>query len=582
MSETSTFSKIIKISKLIPLKSKNLLILLIISGATLELAGLSTIGPFLTLMMDPDKILEIEFLKLYFDKFPPLIKENYLISFGFFLVILFLIINTFLSFLYFYIDSVSRKFSSNLSAILIRKYLQNEFSFLIKKNINELSKNVLIETVQLVYGIFVPIMTALTKLLIILFVISFLMIINFKITILLIIFFMSIFLSIYFFVQNKLSSLGNERAKYDKQKFITINDSLESVKEAKLLNIENFFTNRFMLSADDHAKVVINMNKYIIFPKYFIEYVVFTTLILIIMIVSINGKFISYVPILSIYVFAGYRILPGLQVILNAISSIRKSEKSLNIIYNELYKNNSEQNKIQQEEVTFDKKISIKNLSFTFENSTTSLFQNLNFEIEKNSKVAIIGETGIGKSTFVDLITGLYLPLSGSIEIDKIKLTYLNRNSWQKLISYVPQKIFLYESTIKSNVALGQDEKKIDNEKVRKSLNFAELDEFDLNYNLLHNANNLSGGEKQRLGIARAIYSERPIIIMDECTNALDKNTELKIIKKLIAQEKTIFMITHNTDYLKFFDKILYISKNKVIFDDFKSIYENKDFIISN
>ena len=287
-------------------------------------------------------------------------------------------------------------------------------------------------------------------------------------------------------------------------------------------------------------------------------------------------------PILSIYVFAGYRILPGLQVILNAISSIRKSEKSLNIIYNELYKNNSEQNKIQQEEVTFDKKISIKNLSFTFENSTTSLFQNLNFEIEKNSKVAIIGETGIGKSTFVDLITGLYLPLSGSIEIDKIKLTYLNRNSWQKLISYVPQKIFLYESTIKSNVALGQDEKKIDNEKVRKSLNFAELDEFDLNYNLLHNANNLSGGEKQRVGIARVIYSERPIIIMDECTNALDKNTELKIIKKLIAQEKTIFMITHNTDYLKFFDKILYISKNKVIFDDFKSIYENKDFIISN
>ena len=139
----------------------------------------------------------------------------------------------------------------------------------------------------------------------------------------------------------------------------------------------------------------------------------------------------------------------------------------------------------------------------------------------------------------------------------------------------------MYESTIKSNVALGQDEK-IDNEKVRKSLNFAELDEFDLNYNLLHNANNLSGGEKQRLGIARAIYSERPIIIMDECTNALDKNTELKIIKKLIAQEKTIFMITHNTDYLKFFDKILYISKNKVIFDDFKSIYENKDFIISN
>ena len=171
---------------------------------------------------------------------------------------------------------------------------------------------------------------------------------------------MSIFLSIYFFVQNKLFFLGNERAKHDKQKFITINDSLESIKEAKLLNIENFFTNRFMLSADNYAKVVINMNKYIIFPKYFIEYVVFTTLILTIMIVSINGKFISYVPILSIYVFAGYRILPGLQVILNAISSIRKSEKSLNIIYNELYKNNSEQNKIQQEVVTFDKKISIK------------------------------------------------------------------------------------------------------------------------------------------------------------------------------------------------------------------------------
>lgn len=582
MSETSTLSKIIKISKLIPLRSKNLLFVLIIFGATLELAGLSTIGPFLTLMMDPDKILEIKFLKLYFDKFPQLFQENYLITFGFSLIILFLIINTFLSFLYFYIDSVSRKFSSNLSTLLIRKYLQNEYSFLIKKNINELSKNVLIETVQLVYGILVPIMTALSKLLMILFIISFLMIINFKVTILLIIFFMSIFLSIYFFVQNKLFFLGNERAKHDKQKFITINDSLESIKEAKLLNIENFFTNRFMLSADNYAKVVINMNKYIIFPKYFIEYVVFTTLILTIMIVSVNGKFISYVPILSIYVFAGYRILPGLQVILNAISSIKKSEKSLNIIFKELYKNDLVQNKAQQENITFNKKISINNLSFTFENSAISLFKNLNFEIQKNSKVAIIGETGIGKSTFVDLVTGLYLPLSGSIEIDKNKLTHLNRKSWQKSISYIPQKIFLYQSTIKSNIALGYDEKRIDNDKVRKSLDFAELNKFDLDYNLLHNANNLSGGEKQRLGIARAIYSERPIIIMDECTNALDKNTELKIIKKLINLEKTIFMITHNPDYLKLFDKILYISKNKIIFEDFESLVKNKDFNYQN
>ena len=153
-------------------------------------------------------------------------------------------------------------------------------------------------------------MTALSKLLMILFIISFLMIINFKVTILLIIFFMSIFLSIYFFVQNKLFFLGNERAKHDKQKFITINDSLESIKEAKLLNIENFFTNRFMLSADNYAKVIYQHEQIYYFSKYFIEYVVFTTLILTIMIVSVNGKFISYVPILSIYVFAGYRILP--------------------------------------------------------------------------------------------------------------------------------------------------------------------------------------------------------------------------------------------------------------------------------
>ena len=300
------------------------------------------------------------------------------------------------------------------------------------------------------------------------------------------------------------------------------------------------------------------------------------------MIVSVNGKFISYVPILSIYVFAGYRILPGLQVILNAISSIKKSEKSLNIIFKELYKNDLVQNKAQQENITFNKKISINNLSFTFENSAISLFKNLNFEIQKNSKVAIIGETGIGKSTFVDLVTGLYLPLSGSIEIDKNKLTHLNRKSWQKSISYIPQKIFLYQSTIKSNIALGYDEKRIDNDKVRKSLDFAELNKFDLDYNLLHNANNLSGGEKQRLGIARAIYSERPIIIMDECTNALDKNTELKIIKKLINLEKTIFMITHNPDYLKLFDKILYISKNKIIFEDFESLVKNKDFNYQN
>ena len=572
MNEKSSFDKILKISKLIAPKKRYIIFVLLFFGAVLELIGLSSIGPFLTLMIDPERILEIEYIKNNFEKFPHHIQENYLILFGFLLIFLFLFIYLFLSSQFFYIEKVFRKFSSELSSALLKKYMQNNYGFFIKNNINELSKNILIETTQLIYGILVPITMALSKLFVILFILSFLIYINFKATILLITLFLLIFFSIYFFVKKKLSLLGNARANYDKKKFITTNDSFESIKEAKLLNIENFFIDRYIINADKFANIQIEMNKYILFPKYFVEYLVFTTLILTIMIVSVNGKFINYLPLLSIYVFAGYRILPGLQLILNAISSIKKSEKSLNIIYNEYFKKNKEFDNFKYNHLLFKKKIFLNKVSFKFDENSEVLFENLTLEINKNAKIAIFGKTGVGKSTLIDLIVGLYDPTNGSIEVDQQKLNETNKRNWQQLITYIPQRIFLYESSVISNIALGYEKNEINLNKAKECLNFAELDNFDLDQKLSHNGNNLSGGEKQRLGIARAIYSDRPIIILDESTNALDKKTELKILKKLMRLDKTLIMITHNYHNLNLFDKFLYFSEEEMIFDETKNL----------
>jgi ABC-type bacteriocin/lantibiotic exporter with double-glycine peptidase domain len=225
--------------------------------------------------------------------------------------------------------------------------------------------------------------------------------------------------------------------------------------------------------------------------------------------------------------------------------------------------------KIYKKKINFDKKINLKNINFKFNNFC--IFKNLNLTIKKDLKLAIVGKSGIGKSTLLDLITGLKFPDSGKIFIDKKILSIKFSHSWIDNFSYVSQKTFMFNSSVRSNITFEADNKNIDINKFNESIKVSNLKNF-LNLKLEKEffliseyGKNLSGGQIQQIGIARAIYANRPIIIFDESINALDSINKNIIINNLLSlKNKTIILITHSADNIKKFNEV-YEIKNKTI-----------------
>ena len=281
-------------------------------------------------------------------------------------------------------------------------------------------------------------------------------------------------------------------------------------------------------------------------------------------------------------------MLPSLQVIYNAFSSVKKAEESLNIIFKDLLsdrKNKDIHFIYKKKEISFNKNLEFKNVSFKYDSSKDNLINNVNFIINKNEKIAIIGKTGLGKSTLVDLIIGLIYPQKGSVNIDNNQLNINNVRSWFEKISYIPQKIFFLGDSVYENISLGKV-KDIDQKKIKEILDFSELSNKSINIEnvfskkIEDNGKNLSGGEKQRIGIARALFQNRDIMILDEATSALDKDTEEKIINNLLKLNKTIISISHNTTHIEKFDKILFFKSNgEINFDNYDSLKNSKEFI---
>ena len=234
---------------------------------------------------------------------------------------------------------------------------------------------------------------------------------------------------------------------------------------------------------------------------------------------------------------------------------------------------------------TFKKHIEFDNISFSYENNKKSIIENISLKINKNEKIALVGRTGSGKSTFIDLITGLLTPTSGKILIDGVELSGDKIAVWQENINYLPQKMFFFDKSLEENIAIGQQSDQIDKEIIEQANQFAELNLDEMNISIKSNigesGDKLSGGEKQRVGIARLFYNMKNLLIFDESMNAIDVKTESKIFDKLIKLKKTILFVTHNLSHLKKFDKIIFFSNKKIIIGTYDElINKNKDFDI--
>jgi ATP-binding cassette subfamily C protein len=464
------------------------------------------------------------------------------------------------------------EYQSRISSTVLKKYLSNSYDFFIKSDHAILSKNVLDESCVLADGVIYCILQILTKSLII-FAISILMIIvNPELFFGSIFLFAIIYLLIFVRYKKTLYDIGFSRVEANESRFKKTREVLSNIKDVKYHSLEDFYIKSFGNSAYDFAHLNAKRNLISLLPRYFIEILTFGGIFSgIVYLIAIEESLLLNIPVISMFLLSIYRIMPLLQNIFINTTNIKSSEYVFNNIEAILSKPYQIKSKISSN-ITFTKNINFENVYFNYVDNK-NILENVNLEISKGETYAIIGGTGTGKTTIIDILLGFYDIKSGQITMDGFPLKGNSFKSINKIIGYVSQSISYLSDNILKNITFCDNHNDIDIDKVMKVIRITKLDDLvkTLDKGIYGNIGDmgsmLSGGQKQRLGIARALYREPQILILDEATNALDRQTELEILTNIKEsyQSITLILVTHRNTYLEFCDKIIEISNKKTI-----------------
>jgi len=548
------------------------LIVLLFIGMFFEILGLGSLLPVLSLIANPENLKEIPLLNeiSYFNG----LTYNYLV-----LVLLigigalYLIKTLFLSYLTFRQNRFLANISATISNNLFAKYLTQPYKFHINNNSSKLIKN--LQTEVNLLGAFNFAVISLFVEAGLLFSILFTLILIEPLGAISVGLFLGVLA--YFFYRisrRKLVQWGNEREKADGLITKTTLEGLGGIKDIKLLHVESFFISKFIQNQNLKSRVSSNSNTVAQLPRYYLELIsVFGLVLFIISMLYQNKDIPTLIATIGVFVAAVFRLMPSLNKILTAFQNIKYYSSSVDIVYSEFL--NLQNKSLDQEEKDLEvpkDKIEIQNLSFSYNSDLKPILNEVNLEIKVGETIGIIGGSGEGKSTFVDLLNGLYKPTGGKILADNKKIQN-NLYSWNKNIGYVAQDIFLIDDTVEQNITFGRDQDNIDYEALNYALKKAQLIDYveglaqGLKTKVGERGVQISIGQKQRIGMARALYNDPEILILDEATSSLDTKTEQALMEAIysLKKKKTIIIVAHRMSTLTKCDRIFEIKNNKLI-----------------
>lgn len=531
-----------------------------------EVVGLSTIVPFMAIVTNQNIIFENKYLKLIYNFFNFENTKNFIFYFGITIVIIFLIKNILNIFFNYILVSFSRNSYYQFTCKLMDNYLKYPYQNFIKKNSNDLMKNITTEANLLVILI-QNFLMMLSEVCVVFFIYLVMLYVNLKITLFVSIFMGINILLIKYLILNKTKKWGVERSKAIEEYYQIIGSTFGNYKFIKLQSNDEKIMNNFQNSCNKYIKVDKKYMSSQPVPRLILEFLGFSIVVVLIifsvMIYDENGL-AKIMPVISIFFIGLYRILPSVNRIIMYYQTILFYRKSLDTVVEEL---ESEIENIENNSIEFNKKIELKNISFEFEEGKEVL-KNINLNIFKGEKVAFVGESGSGKTTLVDLITGLYKPKNGSIYLDNIKLEDKNIGYWRQSIGYIPQEVYLFDGTIADNVVFNRE---YNEEKLVESLRKARIWEFlkkkeGIKTIVGDRGIMLSGGQKQRIAIARALYDDPEVLVLDEATSALDNETEEEIMKEIydVSKGRILIIVAHRLTTLKDCDRIFVINNGEV------------------
>jgi HlyD family secretion protein len=554
--------------------------LLLITGF-LEIITLISIGFFLKLIINLDySSKNFIFNSIY--NFYDFDRSKIPIYFGILLSTLLIISTLFNLFISWKTNKYISKLSSSLSRKIFLYYLYQDYSFHLVNGKDKLTKKITYDLDRIVNNIILVILTTITKAVSALFIILFLFYLNFLISLLVILVSSLFYLFFYVYIKKRLNKVGRILSITQNDKLKILQESFEGIKEIKLTNSYNSFLVKYSEIVDSYNKNYAEYQKISQLPRPILELISTLTIIFILLFLAkfYQNNIYLILPILGIYALAGLKTIPAVQSIFQAVTQIKAFIPSLDTIYEDILgynKLNDKINIIKNEAfLNFKDSIILKNISYSYpfynETKNNNILNDINLEIKKNQIVSIVGPNGSGKTTLINIICGILKPQVGQVFIDKLNLNGQNISLWQQKVGYVSQDVFLFDDTVLNNIIFGIKDKKFDYNNLHKIIEQIELDSFikslpdGINTKIGSNGIYLSGGQKQKISIARCLIRDVDIMILDEASSALDFHSEINfnnIIKNFIGK-KTIIVITHKLDTIKNSDFIYLMENGKI------------------
>ena len=539
--------------------------------SVLDLIAFSLIIPILLFAVNQDFInFDNRYLNFLYSLISPYFEN---VTMLFFIVFIVFLIKYFFSIL---ISIFQIRFTYNLTAsirsLLLSNYLSLDYDKIFQMKSNIITNQIILNVLKAVEVFFINSLSLIKSIIHILIFVIFLLFININITLIIGFITVSFLIIYYFLIKNKILNFGKKRFDYDSIFVKSIQEIYDGFHIIKLFNLEKKVYDLFREKVLNYARITSVYRFLITFPKISKEIILLVILIILFFTLNYLGYSDAYIAnYITVFGVIGLRLFPQLILIFNNIGNIKNTEFSMKILNQELQKIKKDDKKKLQE-INVNEKIELKNISFSYSNET-EIFKNLDFTLKTGEIIGIEGKNGIGKSTFLKIVSGLLKPSSGEIYLDDKKLINSNLYTWKNSISYVEQNVFLFNNTILHNIILDEKgEPNSNHEKITNIIKGTNLSDFiksndnGLNTIILENTSNISGGEKQKIGISRAIFKKAKFLLLDESLSNIDENSIIIILKYLkTLKSKGILIISHNKKILDICDKIYNLEIKKYI-----------------
>lgn len=545
-----------------------LLILLMFFGVVLELVGIGLIIPLITIFMDNVSNPNILFIKNFiiktFNFFHINISLNSLLIF---LIIFFLFKAAFLTNLSLRQSKFIYKLEGDISKRIYGIYMNQSYNFFVTNNNATLIQNVINEPMLFNGYAAQAMMLLLAEMMVIFGILSFLIFVQPLETVIIL---LTSLILIFIWIKiskKRIEIWGLLRQKNLEKAIQHLQQGIFAIKEIKIFNKKDFFLSKFNFFTDkihsNNSKASFTLQ----LPRLWLDFFAILIIVILFFFLSLSKFNISIyeiLPIIALYLVSAFRIIPSINRSLHAAQQLSFADASINRIFEQLNLP-IKLKELNLKEIRFKKKLCLEQINYSYSTDQQTL-KNINIEIIKGEHVAIVGPSGSGKTTLLNLIIGLIQPNQGKIEVDGINI-HDHIESWWSQIGYVPQNIYLLDDTLLANIVLGEESNSVNIEKVMEVIKLCSLDSLieNLSNGLMTNIGErgikLSGGQIQRIGLARCLYRESTVIFLDEATNALDIETETEVFKifEKLRNKKTIINISHRLLPNYKYDKVIKI-----------------------